>query len=495
MSDIGIDGGRLTSFPDGLKRLLWAIALFLILPNVIFWGMRFWFDLGRPVFNLDYLLVGFLFALGWRVPGAVLLVLLFTVDVLVLIGQIYPFLRLHDLVYLAGLLPQASGVFQGLAVLTLLSLVGLVSFLVSAGQRSNLLSVLILLNIGLVFYGAHVYGNPKETTKVWKQQRGTIVDSQSINFIEGRMDGFTGTFSMEGEPFVETGYRGRTAGWAKMSVSELGPKLLLVVAESWGSFQDEDVQRAIVAPVLARKAHMEWLERGDMNFQGATVAAEFRELCGSRPNHFNLKVVEEGFDTCLPRKLSANGYATAAVHGAAGLMYDRVYWYPRAGFDELHFRETDAWKSRCYSFPGVCDREIGKRYIRTAFAGPEKRFIYWLTLNSHAIYDRRDLHGSFFDCAKHDVPIDSDVCRMAELHAQFFHDLADILADESMQGVEVLVVGDHAPPLMEVRDFERYVKPGTVSWLHFKVGAPAVGRGESMKPSPAGGNILSEVDL
>ncbi len=493
MSDIGFDGGRFRVSPDALMRLLWAIALFLILPNAIFWGMRFWFDLGRPVFNLDYLFAGVLFAMGWSVLGSGLLVLLFAIDVMMLIGQVYPFLRLQDLIYLAGLLPEASGAFQLLSALLLLSLAGLVIVSARKGRRANLVSVLSLLNVALLSYGVHVHGNTDATEKMWRQPRGVIVDSQGINFLESRMGGFVETFSLGGEPFVETGYRGRTAGWESVPVSELNPKLLLVVAESWGSFQDAGVQYEILAPILKKKPGFEWLEQGELKFQGATVAAEFRELCGLRPNHFNLKSVEAGFESCLPRRLRENGYATAAVHGAAGLMYDRVYWYPRAGFDELHFRETDGWASRCYSFPGVCDREIAREYIGPAFSGEGKKFVYWLTLNSHSIYDRRDLHGNFFDCAKHGIPLDTDVCRMAELHAQFFHDLAGILDDAFMQGVEVLIVGDHTPPLMETRDVGKYIKDGVVSWLHFKIGMDTVTSNDDVsKPLSSGAMTLDD---
>src|SRR5690606_17434191 len=110
---------------------------------------------------------------------------------------------------------------------------------------------------------------------------------------------------------------------------------------------------------------------------------------------------------------------TLAIHGASGVMYDRVHWYPRVGFDETVFFESRRWQRRCYSFPGACDDElIGE--IGRFLEGKEKAFVYWLTLNSHAIYDERDIRIWGFDCAGHGIPEGSQTCRNLSLHYQFF---------------------------------------------------------------------------
>jgi hypothetical protein len=457
------------SWRDTARQTARAFALFALFPNLIFWLLEYRFDLGRSVFNLDYLMAGVLFAIGWRRLGAGLLVLLFALDVLVLVGQVYPFLRLQDLVYLAGLLPRAPGVFQLFVIVMVLYLLGLAMLMVRHGRHLLPVAALIPLNIGLLAYGVHVYGDPDRSERMWRMRDDLVIDSQSINFIEGRMGGFFDSFTLSGEPFEKVGFHGGTERWTETPVEQLSPKLLLVVVESWGFFRDEKIRNGIVAPLLEASAGFEWLEQGDIAFAGATVAGELRELCGLRLNHFNLKNVETGFESCLPRRLHEHGYATAAVHGAVGLMYDRIHWYPRAGFDELHFMETQDWESRCYSFPGICDSEIAQRFIKGAFSGSGKRFVYWLTLNSHSIYDERDLHGDFFDCGAHGLPQGSELCRASKLHAQLFSDLAAIVGDAAMQGVEVLVVGDHPPPLLSTPDKEAYLEPDTVPWLHFRV--------------------------
>src|SRR5690606_3486330 len=144
-----------------------------------------------------------------------------------------------------------------------------------------------------------------------------------------------------------------------------------------------------------------------------------RELCGVYPNYFNLASVTDGFDDCLPNRLKKLGYSTSAIHGAVGTMYDRVRWYPRAGFEIMTFYESREWAGRCYSFPGACDIEIFQ-VVKEQLSVEGKLFVYWLTLNSHSTYDLRDVSKYVFDCRAYEVAEDTQSCRNLKLQAQFF---------------------------------------------------------------------------
>lgn len=451
-----------------MRGLLGAMLYFVVLPNAPLWLMAQYLDLARAPVNLDYVLLGVVFALGRVYWGAALFVLCWSIDLLMLAGQVFPFMRLQDVIYLSRLLPHAPLAYVLLAILLLLCLSASAWLQVRYGRRLSMLSALVVLNLALLMYGINVYGNSAAPDRNWLASTSKTIDSQSIDFINLRLGGFMQSFALDGPAFQPTGYRGQTAEWAEAPAGSLSPKLLLVVAESWGSMTDERTQQAILRPLLDKAGQLENWRSGEMPFVGATVAAEFRELCGQWPLHFNLKNVTDGFSDCLPNRLRAQGYATAAVHGAVGLMYDRMHWYPRAGFETADFRETQPWQSRCHSFPGVCDREILHDFVIPAFRGDGKRFVYWLTLNTHATYSPRDLHGDYLDCSTHDLPEHGAACRMAKLHAQFFHDLAQALDDPAMQGVEVLVVGDHEPPLGGAEQREA-IKEKTVSWVGFRV--------------------------
>ena len=60
-----------------------------------------------------------------------------------------------------------------------------------------------------------------------------------------------------------------------------------------------------------------------------------------------------------------------------------------------------------------------------------------------------------------------DACHNAQLQTQFFDDLAQLVEQPEMQGVEVMVVGDHQPPVWG--EEINHIKPLTVAYLHFKV--------------------------
>lgn len=58
---------------------------------------------------------------------------------------------------------------------------------------------------------------------------------------------------------------------------------------------------------------------------------------------------------------------------------------------------------------------------------------------------------------------------MNKLHAQFFHQLAEVLTRPEMSGVEVLLVGDHAPPILDRDAYKTHVMDGMVTQMHLRV--------------------------
>lgn len=147
-------------------------------------------------------------------------------------------------------------------------------------------------------------------------------------------------------------------------------------------------------------------------------------------------------------------------------MYDRKYWYPRAGLDERIFFETKVWPRRCYSFPGACDLDLMQE-IPAFFSKSGKRFFYWLTLNSHSLYDKRDIKNDIFDCESFKINKESESCRNLKLQAQFFAGLAEILKAKEMQGVKVMIVGDHTPIIFNAQEKSANFVLNRVPWISF----------------------------
>lgn len=148
-------------------------------------------------------------------------------------------------------------------------------------------------------------------------------------------------------------------------------------------------------------------------------------------------------------------------------MYDRHLWYPHIGFAERTFFESRSWPQRCHSFPGACDLDL-REVVREFFASPGRRFLYWLTLNSHSIYDERDIRIDAFDCTAFAIDPQSQSCRNLRLQAQFFQGLAQLLSEGSMQDVRVLLVGDHVPIIFSPQERQARFVDGQVPWLSLR---------------------------
>ena len=102
------------------------------------------------------------------------------------------------------------------------------------------------------------------------------------------------------------------------------------------------------------------------------------------------------------------------------------------------------------------------------FANNEKVFLYWLTLNTHSPYDDK-LFIDGFDCKKYNINTDSETCLNLKQQYQFFSRLSEYVQDDRMKGVDVYVVGDHAPPIISLNDNANIFKESEVGWLKFKI--------------------------
>src|SRR5690606_28024379 len=94
--------------PNKLVHNILVSVAIIIVPNFIFAAASFWFSLGRPWINLDYLFFSLLFASGFRIWACLLLLVSVVVDALNVIGQVYPFVRVGDLLYLSKFILVSS---------------------------------------------------------------------------------------------------------------------------------------------------------------------------------------------------------------------------------------------------------------------------------------------------------------------------------------------------------------------------------------------------
>lgn len=458
------------------RQYIQIVILALVLPNLAFFSAAAWLGIGRAWLNADYALALVLLAFGRPWLGALAALVFLLMDVLALAGQVLPFVRIDDILYLLRFAASASALHFALPLALGLVVLAKLGLLVGLGQRLSRMASLLIFNGAILVYAIHANSSvPSGHERFYRAASGALVGSQTVSFLEGRTDAFLDLFHAEGAPLAPT-TAGATSAW--FDAVEQGTskeRLLLIINESWGEPVDQAIQDALFQPL--RSVAGESMRSGSLSYTGFTLGGELRELCRLRPEHYNLAEVETGFEACLPQRLQALGYATAALHGATSVMYDRRHWYPRAGFQQMSFFEDEIRPRRCHSFPGSCDLDLLPN-VEAFFAEPGKRFFYWLTLNSHPPYDPRDIHVDAFDCKAFAIPEGTESCRNLKLQAQFFTGLAKLLKSKTMAGVEVIVVGDHSPIIMPLDEKERMFVDNRVPWVGFTVAQGIPGREE-----------------
>ncbi|GAF57648.1 hypothetical protein JCM18902_361 [Psychrobacter sp. JCM 18902] len=427
-------------------KIILGGLLIVLLPNIVMSLLAYLIDAKRLIINIDYFIPLLLLACRQRLLFVIAFIMISLADFLVLFTQLFPFIRLSDLVYLSRFAFISSSSYQLYGITLIVLIIAQIYLYLKIYKADYNKTLLVLFNIIIFYYAYSVYflDNSRRSFLTINTH---IVGSQLISNMDYISSSFIQTYTMTGDALQTTKINSSTIELFDYPNSH--DKVLLVVNESWGVTANAAVQNDVLSPILDSPV-VSRSEQNTLPFIGATIAGELRELCAKAPIHFNLKNQLEGFEDCLPNRYKDLGYNTVAVHGAIGFMYDRQYWYPRTGFQEMLFRDQglNIPESRCYSFPGNCDTDIAGRVVEK-FATNDKLFLYWLTLNTHATYDTRDLETDLFDCRQYNIAADTADCRNLKLQKQFFYTLSQMIAGPAFSGTRVIVVGDHEPPFIE----------------------------------------------
>lgn len=455
----------------------WLYSLLLILlPNVVFLVFTHYAGVSRPLLNIDYLLALLFLTIPWRpirLLGGVCLVLALISDVLMLVIQLFPFMDLAAIRYLARFIPIAPLNYIVISLFFFCCTVVLLGLIFFFSRPKYLkppyptfITACLLITSYVVMQTGLTYTS---FTAILGRDNFYYAHSQSLLYKQLISDDF---YSLMATTPQLTTLASNKERIADQLIQPTSPRILYVVAESWGQLTNAQAQQAILQHIFQQKERLDHLSTGYSKAYSATVAGELRELCGLqlKQGGFALgNLAAEQFDNCLPNQLKQRGYQTISVHGTNGLLYDRTRWYAKAGFQRTLFGEHFLGLKRCAAFKGVCDSELMTQ-VGDIFKQHQnnKLFLYWMTLTSHQPYAKKDIYNKRFDCERFNIQSDSDVCHNAQLQTQFFDELAKLIQRPEMQGVEVIVVGDHPPPLWGEEDLVHII-PWKVSWLHFRV--------------------------
>ena len=460
-------------FPD--KKEMLQILACVLLPNIIFLIVALYASISRPIINIDYLIALFFLLIPWwgsRILGITLLVIAMLFDGLMLVIQVFPFMDLAAIRYLlpfVSIAPTNYLVAIAGFILCTCSILGL-SLYFTRLQKVPYPQFIVIFLLILCYPIMTLGFTYAKFNAILGRDNYYIAHSQSWLYREMTKSHFWEATSIIPKlaPLSPAQQRATTQLQQPSSA-----KILYIVAESWGELRNAEAQKAVLSSIDVQQEKFEFISHGTFKTSGATVAGELRELCGLELQNegFALKKLnKKQFEGCLPYQLAQKGYATFALHGTSGLLYDRTDWYKKAGFQQTWFGENFMGLQRCTAFKGVCDSElmhvVGQTF-KTNFK--HKVFFYWMTLTSHQPYSEKDIHNHRFDCKKYNMKATGDACHNAQLQTQFFDDLAKLIQKPEMQGVEVMVVGDHQPPMWG-NEIE-HIRPLTVAYLHFKVKA------------------------
>lgn len=420
--------------------------------------------LERIWLNIDYIASIFLLSSGLKKSGLCLLIFAIISDSLLLMGQIFPFFRLDEIIYIIKFVFISSLYYQLVFGVVLILFIIILFYYGRIAWNKKIVQYCFLIT-ALLFSVETIFSGFHGTTS------NTYTSSLLLNFIEKQFFGFNQSLyassqQLKNEPVSST---------AQMLFNQiqhpetLPNKILFIVAESLGAPKLQPVLDDVLQPLLVQQDKaISNLEIKRPSYLMPTVYGELRELCHAQPQNLNLRDLKQGFENCLPNQLKQLGYETSAYHGALGIMYDRKDWYPRAGFEKTFFYESKPWKSRCYSFPGICDTEISDA-IAEQFKSNDKQFVYWLTLNSHAPYDLRDIQYDLLKCEEYDIDANSMSCRNLKLQAQFFYVLSKMIQQPQFSNTQVIIVGDHSPIIFDQTEKANVFDGNKVLMLKFNV--------------------------
>lgn len=450
------------------------IALFVI-PNAIFLSLAGYLNLARPLVNLDYFVaIAFLFARnkGLKAVGFLLFILSCLFDILMLVIQIFPFMDLSAIRYFMPFIwvaPKMYLIAMGLG--TILTF-GLPLILQKVFRQQNYF-YLCAVSIVMILVGSVVRDfKYRDQHGVLARTNYYYTNSQAWLYYELTNSAFVAASTQKAQLVP---LKADEQGASRHLKTPYASKILFVVVESLGAPKQPELQQELFKNITAQTDKLDFVEMGKNYALGATVQGELRELCGMDVRYgFGLGQLDSrSFSGCLPHKLTQSGYKTIAMHGSSGRLYDRYAWYPKADFQQTIFAEQllGLELKRCAAFKGICDTELTQHVIPKQFQQHQndKLFFYWLTLTAHAPYEEEDIvNKQRVDCTRFGMNPNGQLCHNMQLEAQTMDGIADLIKQPEMKGVEVMIVGDHMPPIVDDEDFRPLLNSG-VSWLHFKI--------------------------
>ena len=450
------------------KRLA-SIFFGIVLLNAVPAALSVFYGYDRALISLESILIACLFAFGYMRLAYLWGWLILLLEAAIAFTKIYPLFNVKNAMVALQFVGFANKAYIAMAAAGLIAYVACIlvaARLCSRHGASKQLALIVLLT-GLFANIPAMTNFDKSSHKILTPLNQSFFGSAGYDFFdEWRAAGSTRVTIADDENFRPI----HTISARAMTEFEMQPaqKILYVVVESWGVPVNR-TEFLVQTDAFRVRDKFTVLKEGQVEYRGGTVAGELRELCGLSPISYAVMHVPEPFSAnCLPRLFGLQGYKTASLHSANSGMYARFSWYPDVGFEDSYFLDRPMKNvAQCYSFPGYCDVDLIPSVME--YIGRQDRvFFYWMTLNSHAPYDKRDLKKLSEDlCPQYSIQ-HGERCRSFLLLKEFFDELASGVSLGHFAGLEIVLVGDHKPPFFG-GDYSREFLPNVVPYMHLRL--------------------------
>jgi len=454
------------------------IAFYALLANIPFWAASRWLAL-LPIgwFCLEYAVVGLLALVVPRILTAALLLLAIAADLTNAVSKTYYmaptvcFANVRSLYELSGvrIVSLAS------VILLVLIIVLIAAFLPTESIRGPIRLWVALCLIGLVATAVSVdcVAISREVGKLTNPFR--VIRPSDTNKFSSFNSLWVGRYpairlrrdqqmfgrerrvshsSAEVYPSMPaaTSVAIRSANIAPGRNSKDLPNLVVVVVESWGVNADPSVRNALVQSYFQRELLSRYkLVQGTVPFIGSTVVGEARELCGNTMGFHIIDASAQELQGCLPDKLAALGYRSAALHGMSEHMFDRGTWYRKIGFEKVLFRDElqqEGLPTCNGALIGTCDAAIANQIgalLEAEKTYPE--FVYWMTLGSHLPVSVPSSLPKADSCSISPPLMQHPaLCSWYQLVANVHESVSQLAMTKLARPTAFIIVGDHAPP-------------------------------------------------
>ena len=442
-----------------------GVVLYLVLPNLAFFLLGREFFIDRARINCDYLFLWIASCYLLRRTTVVLYTLLICLDLILSTESIYHFSTVETIVVVSELLKFYPVAFYlmagGLLVLTIAVFAmtrrrAVVRPLLSKPSQVLIGAVALVFSVTTVVQSSDPFDEYLETFGSTEIAGSGILETGLASYKVA----MASHLSQNTMP-VRQGATADIVRDLTLQKRVTSPyDIVIVLVESQGLLKSSSDMQRVLAPLIAPAIQARYeVHRGAVRFFGATMFGELRTLCRIYVPQASPQNLPR-LDGCVPNVLSRLGYETVSYHGYNKWFYERYLWYPPIGFKRSYFAEelTQLAPPMCGpALQSVCDLWIADQIEHELTTPGGRKFIYWLTVNSHYPVDFALASESNFDCSSTEtLRKEIGPCGLARIHNELYTRIARMALNSQLPSTRFIVVGDHMPPFITLSERALY---------------------------------------